>query len=513
MHARAPIRSDALKTNPVAPVASKDPNVTRIQGRVIRACVDLCAYDLAVKPELNVFHPSDDLASLGSASGYQGNDDVPPDQAASGRPCQTVLTKTSNHVVSVRVGAEGTNRTVLRSYYTAAYLRSSSRHLARQHHSRRTFRTRHPSASDHPLAPSWAYNHSDPINLGGPSMSPPTHRHIRRVCVLTGDHSLPDLTKPGGRYGPEDLSYHQRMRAALATLEDYEFEFLTDHGGLIKRMSETPPDLVLNFCDTGFQNLATQELHIPALLEMLGIAYSGAPPACMAICYDKALVRMVANALGVATPAERYVHAQDDLSGLEDFSYPAFVKPNKADGSVGISPDSLVRDPLEARSYVGRLRDELPGRAILLQEYLPGDEFGLALVGNPETGLTALPPLTVDYSALPEGLPPILAYESKTQPDSPYWTQVTVRPASLPAEALATMERDARSLFERLQCRDYARFDFRTGADGVIKLMEVNPNPAWDPEAKLATMASFAGIGYAQLLEMLLDAAQARLGR
>jgi hypothetical protein len=38
------------------------------------------------------------------------------------------------------------------------------------------------------------------------------------------------------------------------------------------------PDLVVNFCDTGFRNQAAQELSIPAYLDMLGIPYTGAAP-------------------------------------------------------------------------------------------------------------------------------------------------------------------------------------------------------------------------------------------
>ncbi len=51
-----------------------------------------------------------------------------------------------------------------------------------------------------------------------------------------------------------------------------------------------------------------------------------------------------------------------------------------------------------------------------------------------------------------------------------------------------------RILFRRFQLRDYARFDFRVGSDNTPKLMEVNPNPAWAYDGKLAFMAGFAGI-------------------
>jgi D-alanine-D-alanine ligase len=332
-----------------------------------------------------------------------------------------------------------------------------------------------------------------------------------RVCVLTGDPRLPDLTKRDHRYNDEDFVTYRAMRAAFESFAGYRFAFEDDHGALFERFTRHPPDLVINFCDTGFRNLATQELHIPALLEMLGVPYSGASPACMALCYDKQIVRLLAQAQGVPVPREAYLAADAALEGLPD-RYPALIKPNQADGSVGIRQDAVVHSRAEAIDYLAWVRAELPGRALLIQEYLPGPEYGIGLIGNPETELVALPVLEVDFSRLPAGLNPILSFESKALPESPYWTEIKFKRAEADAARLAAMAEHARRLFARLGCRDYARFDFRCAADGEPKLMEVNPNPAWANDGKLAFMAGFADIAYPDLLKMILDAALRRLG-
>jgi D-alanine-D-alanine ligase len=330
-----------------------------------------------------------------------------------------------------------------------------------------------------------------------------------RVLVVTGDHALPDRTKWDGGYSPSDLELHAEMRAALGSLDGYEFEFLTEHARLLDRLLRDPPDLVLNFCDAGFRNLAAQELHVPALLELVDVPYTGAGPACMVLCYDKAVTRLVAAASGIPVPDEIYL-SPDRSPTAVDFPLPALLKPVHGDGSLGITRDSVVCTREQARSRLERFARELAGSALLAQEFLTGPEYGLALVGNPRTGFTAFPPLEVDYSALPADLPPILAFESKTGPETPYG-RVSIRPASLPPATVAELRRRAELLFARLQCRDYARFDFRTDADGTIKLLEVNPNPAWSSAGKLAIMAGFAGRSYAELLGMILGAARARL--
>jgi D-alanine-D-alanine ligase len=336
--------------------------------------------------------------------------------------------------------------------------------------------------------------------------------HELRICVLTGDPRLPDSTKRNERYNEEDFATHRAMRDAFESLPGFRFEFLDDHTALLERFAHHPPDLVVNLCDTGFRNVAAQELHVPALLEMLGVPYSGASPACMALCYDKQIVRLIAEAQGIPVPREICLEPDRDLPDRADL-YPALIKPNQADGSVGITKDAVVRSATEAERYIASLRRELPGRAILVQEYLPGPEYGVGLIGNPGDRLEALPALEVDYTRLPAGLAPILSYESKALPDSPYWTEIKFKHAETDAAVLARMADHARRLFARLGCRDYARFDFRCAADGEPRLLEVNPNPAWANDGKLAFMAGFAGIAYPEMLRMILDAALHRVGR
>jgi D-alanine-D-alanine ligase len=331
------------------------------------------------------------------------------------------------------------------------------------------------------------------------------------ICVLTGDPRLPDSTKRDHRYNEEDFTTQRAMREAFESLGGFRFEFLDDHAALFDRFAHDAPDLVVNFCDTGLRNLATQELHVPALLEMLGVPYSGASPACMAICYDKQIVRLVAASLGVPVPREICLEPDGALPDRDDL-YPALVKPNQGDGSVGITKDAVVRSRAEADHYLAWLRRELPGRAILVQEYLPGPEYGVGLIGNPDRRLEALPALEVDFTRLPAGLAPILSYESKVLPDSPYWTEVRFKRAEADPAMLARIVDHAERLFARFGCRDYGRFDFRCAADGTPRLLEVNPNPAWANDGKLAFMASFAGIAYPDMLRMILEAALRRVG-
>jgi len=327
------------------------------------------------------------------------------------------------------------------------------------------------------------------------------------VTVLLGDPRLPDPTKPGGAYTPDDLDQVERLKRALGELDAYSFEYLADHEDLIERLRAEPPEFVLNFCDTGFRNHAARELHVCALLELLDIPYSGSGPVGIGLSSDKALVRAVAREHGIAVPREVLLAPGDDLPPI---SYPAFIKANRTDGSFGISADSIVRDERQASDCLRRLRLELPDDDLIVQEFLCGAEYGVGVVGNPSGGFTFLPMLEVDYSALDSSLPRLLGYDSKTDPTSPYWTDVRFREARLGTDARDRIGAGCAVLFRRLQLRDYARFDFRADAKGEIRLMEVNANPAWCWDGKLAHMAGLAGLSHAGLLDRILQAARRR---
>ncbi len=227
------------------------------------------------------------------------------------------------------------------------------------------------------------------------------------------------------------------------------------------------------------------------------------------LCDDKHVVERVAHGLGVPVPRSLFLPPGADHPELEAF-YPALIKPARGDLNAGIFPQSVVHTPEEARKHLAWLRRNRPGVAVLWQEYLPGPEYLLALLGNPDASFEALPPLEVDFSGLPDDLPEILARESGTGIATPY-SRVRFRPAQLSAAVSAELQAEAELLFRRLECRDYARFDFRTSEDGAIKLLDVNPNAAWSAAAKIAITAQYAGMSYAQLLGRILDAAWTRI--
>ncbi len=346
-----------------------------------------------------------------------------------------------------------------------------------------------------------------------PRAVPPRGKARRQpldVTVIMGDPGLPDAVKRTGRFSAEDLATVRKLKAGLAQVPGYRFRYLDRHATLAEDLARDSAALVFNLCDEGYANDAFKELHVPALLEMLDRPYTGAGPQALAVCYDKSLVRAMAAAMDIPVPLASHVGADDQMATLPG-TFPALVKPNFGDSSLGIDAASVVHDEAELLSALARLRQRCPGSPALVQEFLTGPEVTVGLIGNANGTLQALPVLGVDYSALPEGMPPILGYESKWLPDSPYWTQLRYGPAVLDAATERSLIDASEKLFIRLGCRDYARFDFRADGAGTYKLLEVNPNPGWCWDGKMAIMADLAGLDYAGFLGAVLGAASERL--
>jgi D-alanine-D-alanine ligase len=336
---------------------------------------------------------------------------------------------------------------------------------------------------------------------------------IRNVVVLLGDAEKTDRIKPGQVFDEDDRDTIDRMKRALSEIPGYRFTFLSNHDTLVRDLCEIAlkGDCVFNLCDEGYQNDARKELHIPALLEILGIPYTGSGPQCLASCYDKSLVRGVAEEMGIPVPVGVLVRPEDSLLELP-FDFPVIVKPNFGDSSFGITAQSVAVSAEELLNAVSQIREGFGyDKPILVESFLTGSDLSVGIIGNAPSSYTVLPLIEEDYSKLPPDLPEICGYEAKWRPESPYW-KVRSRPAKLPEKIERNIVRWSVELAERLECRDYVRMDWRLDAGGSPRLLEVNPNPGWCWDGHLAKMAAAADVHYSAMLKNILAAAESRLG-
>lgn len=336
----------------------------------------------------------------------------------------------------------------------------------------------------------------------------------KRIAVIQGDPNKQDLMKPSSIFDEDDFTTIDRLKESLQSLKDeYEFIYLSDHTTLLDDLIAIKGQILFafNLCDEGWNNIPTQELHIPAMLEMLGIPYTGAGPQCLASCYDKSMVRGCAQEIGVPVPGGYFIAPEANAFKLP-LKFPVIIKPNFGDSSIGISSKSVAHTYDELLSGINSIREKIGyDKPLLVEDFLEGAEVTIGIIGNPSTSYSILPIIEEDYSALPDDLPKICGYEAKWNHDSPYFQYLKSKHAQLPDGIENLIVYCSRRLFQRLQCRDYARFDWRLDSQGNPKLLEANPNPGWCWDGHLAKMSAIAGLDYASMLRMILRAAEDRI--
>jgi D-alanine-D-alanine ligase len=337
-------------------------------------------------------------------------------------------------------------------------------------------------------------------------------KELKNVAVVLGDPSKPDPLKPLRVFDQDDFFTIDQMKDALRQLPGYRYSYLNNHDTLLRDLTNLvgKTDLVLNLCDEGLDNNPRKELHVPSILDALSIPYTGGGPQCLAFCYDKSLVRGIAKEMGVPVAEAFFIRPEDSTFELP-FEFPVIVKPNFGDSSFGITQRSVAYDIEQLVNAISEIRDKFGyEKPMLVEEFLTGSDITVGIIGNPPESYRVLPILEEDYSAVPPELPRICGYEAKWLPDSPYWGIKSV-PANLSEDVEKFLVESCLKLFERLECRDYARFDWRLDAQGEPKILEVNPNPGWCWDGHLAKMAKFAGMSYSEMLGSVLQAAEERL--
>jgi D-alanine-D-alanine ligase len=336
---------------------------------------------------------------------------------------------------------------------------------------------------------------------------------LRNIVVLMGDPTKPDPTKPDTKFDDDDFYTIDQLKEALHEIPGYKFIYLNNHDTLVHDLLKLKGkvDVAFNLCDEGYNNDPRKELHVPAMLEEMGIPYTGGGPQCLAYCYDKSLVRGIAKEMDIPVPEAFFIKPEDTTFELP-FAFPVIVKPNFGDSSFGITQRCVTNSIEELVNAIGEIRQKFGyDKPILIEEFLTGKDLSIGIIGNPPESYSVLPITEEDYSDVPDDLPKICGYEAKWMPDSPYWKIKSI-PADLTEDTKRMIEECCVKLAERLECRDYCRIDWRLDSNGKPKLLEVNPNPGWCWDGHLAKMAKFAGMSYTQMHEAILKAAEQRLG-
>lgn len=279
---------------------------------------------------------------------------------------------------------------------------------------------------------------------------------------------------------------------------------------LVEQLNSLRPDVVVNLCES-FASRSAGEPHVAALLELLGLPYTGSPSECLALAHDKPRTKRLL--VGAGMPTADYVEVCSgnllpEVALREMLATgPLIVKPAREDASLGIGPESVVVDWPALTQQVDNIQKRYGD--VLIERYVAGREFNVGIIELSD--LQVLPLAEIEFQKNAPLPWPIITYAGKwkTQSTDDLATPVCC-PAAVEPELAQRIQAAALAAYRILACRDYARIDLRVDHNGQPFLLEVNANPDIGPQAGLARMLHAAGISYDEFARRLVERAEGR---
>lgn len=312
------------------------------------------------------------------------------------------------------------------------------------------------------------------------------------------------LEKEGGPVTDASVAHIEEALRALK----HDVSILGVHGklnDLVGGLAERKPDLVFNLMEMFGKNWQG-DVGIAGLLQLLGYKFTGCGPGEFYLRQDKGLAKKILAFEQIATPN----FAVFENAGFEtggNLRMPLFVKPLRADSSQGIDAGSLVHDTKDLMDRVKMINDKIKDAA-LAEEYIDGREIYVGVLGNTEP--QALPPIEMDFSGMPEGMPRIMDHKAKWEKRSKAYKGTKPVVADISDELRAKLHKISLTACRALRAQDYARVDLRVDQTGDIYVLEVNSSCDLDKNGEFAMAAAAGGLDYRALIDRIVESAIAR---
>ena len=275
---------------------------------------------------------------------------------------------------------------------------------------------------------------------------------------------------------------------------------------IINGLSRRKPDLVFNLMEMFGENVFG-DIPVAGLLDLLGMRYTGSGPGELYLSQDKGLTKKLLAFEDILYPRYAIFSRQATFETGGNLRMPLFVKPLRSDASLGIGGKSLVHDAAALMERVAAIHKELEDSA-LAEEYIDGREFCVGVLGNAQP--KALPPIEVDFTGFPEGVPKVMDSKAKWDERSKEYKGTKSVIANLPDELRARLQKVAVDAYRALRVKDYGRVDLRLTETGDIYVLEVNASCYLERSSEFAMAALASGLDYPRLIERIVNLAAER---
>lgn len=229
--------------------------------------------------------------------------------------------------------------------------------------------------------------------------------------------------------------------------------------------------------------------YVQALLDLVGVKYTGSGPLGSGLAMDKAAAKLMFQAAGLRTPAGQLIKrpetAAADAELPQELPLPCFVKPLHGGSSVATTLVEWAEDLPAALSAVFACQDDA-----LVEPYIKGREIQVGILGR-----QALPPIEIvcensffDY---------VMKYQAGACRE--------ICPAAVAPEVAAQLQAAALTAFNCLGLQVYSRADFIVDEQNRPWLLEINTLPGMTATSLVPQEAAVLGLSYAGLCQRIID--------
>ncbi len=298
----------------------------------------------------------------------------------------------------------------------------------------------------------------------------------------------------------------RRMARALRSLgHDVNVLHLAgDLSKLQRKLDRIRPHVVFNQYDDVVHG-ALYEMRFAAFIRLLGYPITGSPALALGLSRDKYMALSLMKGAGIPIPPETTLLERVSDIDNHKLHFPLIVHAAQEHAGIGMERDSVVHSKKALQEKTRQVLRAFKQPA-LVQGFLPGREFNVGILGGRR--LQVMPLAEVDYSRLPEGIPPIMSYAAKwVETSVEYKKTKVICPADVEPRLAARIAETAMKAFRTIGGWGYGRVDIRLDEEGQPRVLEVNCNPCLDDGIGLARSAQHAGISYPELLQTVIKAA------
>lgn len=279
------------------------------------------------------------------------------------------------------------------------------------------------------------------------------------------------------------------------------FGIHNDIEAFLKLVREEKPDLVFNMSEA-FSGKRDFEPNLTALMQLMGVPFTGAGPMSLQLCKDKGLTKIILNYHQIQTPQFLVLKKSRSIPSIKKFQFPAFIKPLQLESSEGISQVSYVENEKEALARIKFIHDRL-GVDAIMEEFIDGREVYVSILGNDK--LSVFPARELFFKQVPSDQPKFATFRSKW--DREYrkkWGIDSGWMAEMSESTQKKLNETCKKIYRLLDIQGFGRIDLRIRGDEIY-FIEANPNPSIAKKEDYALSAHKGGIDYEELISRIIS--------